>query len=115
VSTKGERRDLSSAIRRTSAILAEISALGHRVSSLSTSSRETVLRSSIKAGLSGSSVSASNEGRWMLPTPETKATIWMPCAAVRYSSAMAPAATRPAAGQGSERVSYCSPRQTAME
>ena len=50
----------------------------------------------MKAGLSGSSVSASNEGRCILPTPETKATIWMPCAAVRYSSAMAPAATRPA-------------------
>lgn len=34
-------------------------------------------------------------GIWILPTEETKATISMLCASLRYFSAMAPAATLP--------------------
>ena len=34
-------------------------------------------------------------GMWILPTEETKATISMLCASLRYFSAIAPAATRP--------------------
>lgn len=80
-----------------------VSGWGHLVGCLSTSSRVMLrrsLRNSEETGSSTSSLSESvfdgfENGMWILPTEETKATISIPKVCLRYFSAIAPAATRP--------------------
>lgn len=74
---------------------------------LSTSSLVMVARSFLKSSDNASGASsfssslsaemgATVDGRWIFPTDETNATTSIPYAILRYFSAMAPAATRPA-------------------
>lgn len=98
------------AVYRTFVILSAVSKCGHLVGCLSTSSRVTVasnfLNSSDRASWASSLSSlmsigtrdggATVAGRCTLPTDDTNATISIPYASLRYLSAMAPAATRPA-------------------
>lgn len=96
----GGKERLRDEARLTSSIFCAISLSGHLTISLSTSSLVMVLRSCMYSFVSGSSSSSrpdsvANAGRCVLPTDDTNATISIPCAILRYFSAIAPAATRP--------------------
>lgn len=94
---------------RTLVMRSEVSGWGQRVWNLSTCSRVTLESKVRNSGDSASSISSSSssasvvaeegdamdDGKRTFPTDETKATISMPWACLRYFSAMAPAATRP--------------------